>query len=78
MNQAAPAANHNNDSTPRALSSRVRRLDDAGLGLMIWTVLLRRGPLYGPLGASTRLPERWAEDFVEIELRTLKDDPSTS
>src|SRR5579872_3859893 len=30
--QAAPAANHRSDSTPRGLSSRLRRSDDAGLG----------------------------------------------
>ncbi len=44
--QAAPAANHNNDSTPRALSSRLLRTDGAGIEFMGLRLLLEAPPLY--------------------------------
>src|ERR1051326_837298 len=52
---AAPAANHNNDSTPRALSSRLRRADGAGIEFMGLWLLLEAGPLYEPTCRSTSI-----------------------
>src|SRR5581483_4607554 len=53
--QAAPAANHNNDSTPRAFSSRLRRAVDAGIGFMGLWLLLAAGPLYEPFSPPTSI-----------------------
>jgi hypothetical protein len=50
---AAPAASHNNDSTPRALSRGVRT-DDAEYGFIVRVGSYKRGPLYGPPRPSTR------------------------
>src|SRR5690242_16552708 len=55
--QAAPAANHSNDSTPRALSSRLLRTEGAGIEFMALRLLLEAPPLYVRSGPSTSIAQ---------------------
>src|SRR5579859_2021598 len=67
--QAAPAASHNKDSTPRAFSSRLRWTDDAGIGFMGRWLLLAAGPLYEPFSTPTSIAKLRQPGVIRTEDR---------